>query len=206
MICAYMCIIHTCHMIQVLGPPASAGWVAKCTDPILTRRKNYLEGGFCSILALDPLARNVSKSSGCIWDWQTGPTIHQDDINHLYGGLMLLAITFIHMWLQCVLYMNIIIFAKHHPYRHSIELLSSQISQLILHTPHKAEGHSPFTTDGPTGITNMVYGTFKGQLLAPKQNRRTYWAIWRTYRAVLVPTHTHLGWGWGAGRPGSSII
>lgn len=68
MICAYMCIIHTCHMIQVLGPPASAGWVAKCTDPILTRRKNYLEGGFCSILALDPLARNVSKSSGCIWD------------------------------------------------------------------------------------------------------------------------------------------
>lgn len=53
----------------------------------------------------------------------------------------------------------------------SIELLSSQ---LIFHTPHKAQGHSLLTI---AGITNMAYSTFTSQLLAITLDLSSVWGF-----------------------------
>ena len=99
------------------------------------------------------------------------------------------------MSLQCVLYMNVITFTKHRPYRHPIELLSSQISQPILHTLHKAEGHSLLTTDDPQA--SPTWCTALSTVSCWPRNGAEILGNLENLSPSAGPDHTHSGGGWG---------
>ena len=125
--------------------PPPAGWVAKCTDTFPTRRKNYLKGGFCSILALDPLNHGLQcfEIVGLylgLTNWaHNSPRWYQPPLRRVDA-----ASNYLH---PHVTSMRLV-----HEYHHlckapSIQALhwAAKLTNLTAYPPHSAQGRRTFT-------------------------------------------------------------
>ena len=197
-------------MIQDGGPPASARappqWVGLPSIRTPIPAETIVLGNFCCILALNPLNRGLQFF----------------DIVGLYLGLT----NWFHnspKWSQPPFPWIDVASNYLHPHVASMRLVhechhlhkapsiqaphwAAKLSDLTAYPPHSAQGRRTFTINywRPTGITNMVYRTFNGQLLAPKWSRNT--GKFGELIALRWSWPYPFGWGVGACRPGSYII